>query len=163
MYDRYIEMLFCFGERRMVMANNNGTSRTDEMRAIYRQVYMAEQRGNGMSPEQAVSEYSNYAKEHNVYDMSFIQLKTESVNRLLDSGADYNEVKDGYYANTKASSRMASDMLGEFYSSVQDEAYERARSGEFTTVTERYLSDSQKDEIMLAEQQASEDRYGFDY
>lgn len=146
------------------MANSNGPSRTDEMRAIYRQVYMAEQRQNGLSPEDAASAYSNHAKEEGIYDAPYVRLKNDAVTRLLDSGADYNEVKDGYYQNTKASARMAGDVLSEFYGAVQEEAYDRARSGEFTTVTERYLSDSQKDEIMLAEQEAAEDRrYGFDY
>ena len=145
------------------MANNNGPRRTDEMRAIDRQVRMAENRQNGMSPEEAATAYTETAKKEGIYDMSYIQLKNDAVNRLLDSGVDYNEVKDGYYANTKASGRMSGDILSEFYSSVQDEAYERARSGEFTTVTDRYLTDSQRDEIMLAEQNAAEDRYGFDY
>ena len=74
---------------------------------------------------------------------------------VLDCGADWKDIEQGSYDR-----KVSYEVLADVKSRVAEEAYERAMNGEYSTVTAQYLTDAERENVLIQEEIRREDQLG---
>ena len=142
-----------------------GRASTQELRSFYRHAWLYEKgkKNPELSESDLKNAYTEYARDNGIYDKNYAEMMNLTVDKVFDSQIKWDELRNRYEngANQNNDWDRQRDTISSLFESLHNEAYDRARSGEWSTVTDQYLTDYERDEIALAEQQAYEDSMDF--
>lgn len=134
-------------------------TKTDQLRAVFRQAFLYErEHGRGMTKDEAEQSYQLWGKKADIYNREkfpYGKLLVMTRDMVLDCGADWKDIEQGSYDR-----KVSYEVLADVKSRVAEEAYERAMNGEYSTVTAQYLTDAERENVLIQEEIRREDQLG---
>ena len=145
--------------------NGDFRVKTRELRSLYKQAWMrkyAIDKGLDMDDEdnkKMCSEaYTEHRKADDVDGWNYRNLMFNTSNILLTNDIKWEDIKSDYYAvkNPATDMSVASSVLSDLYEDVRNDALAEARDGNWNTINDQYLTDEERSDIALREQEDKE-------
>ena len=129
-----------------------------EMRSMYRRAYEIHEENT--SEHAPAESWETYRDKIGVNDMSYDNLKETLSEFMLSNDINYTKFQDAYWskANPNNNTSVQSEALDELHESIKSMAFDEALNGNWNTTNDQYLSDAQRNTIMIKEELEAQNR-----